>query len=71
MLRVQRSQPYAGPGVSPHGFRHQMYISSAKGLQRQGQIGQAQVRLIDAGRMVALARQALLQDPTIFIQPKE
>jgi aminoglycoside 3-N-acetyltransferase len=38
-----------------------------RGIQRDGQIGQAHVRLIDARRMVELTRQALLQDPTVLL----
>ena len=38
-----------------------------RGIQRDGQIGAAHVRLVDARRMVEIARQALLQDPAILL----
>jgi aminoglycoside 3-N-acetyltransferase len=38
-----------------------------RGIQRDGQIGQAHARLVDAGRMVELACQALRQDPSILL----
>ena len=38
-----------------------------RGIQRNGRIGDAKVRLIDARRMVALAAQALRQDPRILL----
>jgi len=38
-----------------------------RGIQRDGHVGQAQARLIDARRMVELTRQALLQDPTLLL----
>jgi aminoglycoside 3-N-acetyltransferase len=38
-----------------------------RGIQRDGQIGQAHVRLIDARRMVEVTRQALLQDSTLLL----
>jgi aminoglycoside 3-N-acetyltransferase len=38
-----------------------------RGIQVDGQIGLAQVRLIDARRMVEITRQALLQDPSILL----
>jgi aminoglycoside 3-N-acetyltransferase len=36
-------------------------------IQRDGRVGQAHARLIDAGRMVELACQALRQDPSILL----
>jgi aminoglycoside 3-N-acetyltransferase len=38
-----------------------------RGIQREGQIGRAEVRLIDTRRMVELTRQVLLQDPTLLL----
>jgi aminoglycoside 3-N-acetyltransferase len=38
-----------------------------RGIQRDGQIGKAHVRLIDARRMVDVTRQALLQDRTLLL----
>jgi len=38
-----------------------------RGIQCDGMVGQAHVRLIDAARMVDLAGQALLQDPTLLL----
>jgi aminoglycoside 3-N-acetyltransferase len=38
-----------------------------RGIQRDAWIGDAHVRLVDAGRMVEVTRQALLQDPTILL----
>jgi aminoglycoside 3-N-acetyltransferase len=38
-----------------------------RGIQRDGQIGNARVRLVDARRMVALTSQALRQDPAILL----
>jgi aminoglycoside 3-N-acetyltransferase len=38
-----------------------------RGIQREGQIGEAHARLIDARRMVEIARQALLQDSAILL----
>jgi aminoglycoside 3-N-acetyltransferase len=48
-------------------FERMEPVFRERGIQRDGQIGQAGVRLIDARRMVEIARQALLQDPTILL----
>jgi aminoglycoside 3-N-acetyltransferase len=38
-----------------------------RGIQRDGRIGRAHVRLLDARRMVEVTRQALVQDPAILL----
>lgn len=38
-----------------------------QGIQRDGRIGRAHVRLLDARRLVEVTRQALLQDPAILL----
>ena len=48
-------------------FERMEPIFSERGIQREGQIGAAHVRLIDARRMVEITRQALLQDATILL----
>jgi aminoglycoside 3-N-acetyltransferase len=48
-------------------FERMEPVFRERGIQRDGQIGQAHVRLIDARRMVEITRQALLQDPTILL----
>jgi aminoglycoside 3-N-acetyltransferase len=52
---------------SPRVFGRLESALRERGIQRDGQIGQAHVRLIDAGRMVELACQALRQDPGILL----
>jgi aminoglycoside 3-N-acetyltransferase len=42
-----------------------------RGIQCEGLIGRSHARLIDAGRMVCLTRQALLQDPTFLLADQE
>ena len=48
-------------------FERMEPVFRERGIQRDGRIGQAQVRLIDTRRMVEITRQALLQDPTILL----
>lgn len=48
-------------------FERMEPVFRERGIQHDGQIGQAQVRLIDARRMVEITQQALLQDPTILL----
>ena len=48
-------------------FERMEPVFRERGIQRDGQIGQAHVRLIDACRMVEITRQALLQDPTLLL----
>jgi aminoglycoside 3-N-acetyltransferase len=48
-------------------FERMEPVFRERGIQRDGQIGQATVRLIDAHRMVEITRRALLQDPTILL----
>lgn len=48
-------------------FERMEPVFCERGIQRNGVIGQSQARLIDAGRMVCLTRQALLQDPTLLL----
>jgi len=55
---------------SPREFRRLEPVFRERGIQRDGQIGEAHVRLIDAGRMVELACQALRQDPGILLHPR-
>ncbi len=52
---------------SPREFGRLELALRERGIQRDGQIGQAHVRLVDAGRMVDLACQALRQDPAILL----
>jgi aminoglycoside 3-N-acetyltransferase len=52
---------------SPREFGRLEPALRERGIQRDGQIGEAQVRLIDAGRMVELTCQALRQDPHILL----
>ncbi len=51
------------------GFERMEPLFRERGIQRDGQIGQAHVRLVDAYSMVQLTRLALLQDPTILLVP--
>ena len=48
-------------------FERMEPVFQERGIQRDGQIGRAQARLIDARRMVEITRQALLQDPAILL----
>jgi aminoglycoside 3-N-acetyltransferase len=48
-------------------FERMEPVFRERGIQRDGQIGRARVRLIDARRMVEITRQALSQDPTILL----
>jgi aminoglycoside 3-N-acetyltransferase len=52
---------------SPRAFGRLEPALRERGIQREGQIGQAHARLIDAGRMVELACQALRQDSGILL----
>jgi aminoglycoside 3-N-acetyltransferase len=52
---------------APRNFERLEPALRERGIQRDGQIGQAQVRVIDARQMVELTRQALLQDPTLLL----
>ena len=52
---------------SPRAFGRLESALRERGIQRDGQIGQAHVRLIDAGRMVDLACQALRQDTGMLL----
>jgi aminoglycoside 3-N-acetyltransferase len=48
-------------------FERMEPVFRERGIQRDGQIGMAHVRLIDAYQMVEVTRQALLQDPAILL----
>ena len=52
---------------APRAFERMEPVLRERGIQREGQIGRAHVRLIDARRMVEVTRQALLQDATILL----
>ena len=52
---------------SPREFGRLEPALRERGIQRDGRIGEAHVRLIDAGRMVELACQALRQDPGVLL----
>jgi aminoglycoside 3-N-acetyltransferase len=52
---------------SPRDFARMEPVFRERGIQRDGQIGDAHVRLVDARQMVEVTRQALLQDPTILL----
>jgi aminoglycoside 3-N-acetyltransferase len=52
---------------SPRCFERMEPVFRERGIQRDGQIGRAHVRLIDACRMVETTRQALLQDSTLLL----
>ena len=52
---------------SPRAFGRLEPAFRERGIQRDGQIGEAQVRLIHAGRMVELTCQALRQAPCILL----
>jgi aminoglycoside 3-N-acetyltransferase len=55
---------------SPRQFSRLESALRERGIQRDGQIGKAHARLIDAGRMVELACQALRQDGAILLDPR-
>ena len=50
-------------------FQRMEPLLRERGIQRDGQIGRAEVRLVDAYSMVQVTRLALLQDPTILLAP--
>jgi len=52
---------------SPRAFGRLEPALCERGIQRDGQIGQAHVRQVDAGRMVDLACHVLRQDPGILL----
>jgi aminoglycoside 3-N-acetyltransferase len=52
---------------APRNFARMEPVFRERGIQRDGQIGAAHVRLVDARRMVEVTRQALLQDPAILL----
>jgi aminoglycoside 3-N-acetyltransferase len=52
---------------SPRDFSRMEPVLRERGIQRDGRIGDAHVRLVDAGRFVEVTRQALLQDPAILL----
>jgi aminoglycoside 3-N-acetyltransferase len=54
---------------SPRAFSRLEPALCERDIQRDGQIGAAHVRLVQAGRMVDLACQALRQDATILLDP--
>lgn len=54
---------------SPRQFDRLEPVLRERGIQRDGRVGEAHARLIDAGRMVDLACQALRQDATILLAP--
>jgi aminoglycoside 3-N-acetyltransferase len=51
-------------------FSRMQDVLRERSIQREGQIGNATVRLIDARPMVQVTRQALLQDPQILLERK-
>ncbi len=52
---------------SQRSFERMEAVLRERGIQREGQIGDAHVRLVHARRMVEIACQALRQDPTILL----
>ena len=52
---------------APRNFARMEPLFRERGIQRDAQIGDAHVRLVDARRMVEVTRQALLQDPAILL----
>jgi len=52
---------------APRCFERMEAVFRERGIQRDGQIGRAHVRLIDARRMVEATRQALRQDARILL----
>lgn len=63
---VRRDRQTEYPGCSEQFWRLEADFLRA-GIVRRGRVGEAQAQLLDTGRMVELARQALLRQPELLL----